>query len=252
MRIHVLGCSGSEFPDRRPPAYLIDDTLLLDAGTICSALSIDDQRRIDHILLTHPHLDHIRGIPPLADNIVTSGNSRTVTIHALPETIDVLSAHIMNGTVWPDFSRIPPDRPVIRYEPVSPGVTFTIDGCTVTPLAVPHAVPAVGYLLEKGGKRLFYTGDTGPLPPGFWDRVGALDTLIIEASFPDDQEELALLTGHLTPALLHRELEAMGQLPAKIGVVHLKPLFHDRIDAELDRLPLHGIRVLTENERFVG
>lgn len=252
MKLHVLGCSGSESPDRRLPAYLLDDTLLLDAGTICSALSLDEQRRIDHILLTHSHLDHIRGVPLLADNIITSGNSRTVTIHALPETLDALSSHILNGTVWPDFSRIPPEHPVIRYEPVHPEVPFSLDGWVVTPFAVPHAVPAVGYRIEKGGRRLFYTGDTGTLPPGFWDRVGCVDTLIIEASFPNGQESLAHLTGHLTPLLLARELDSLPALPSKIGVVHLKPLYFDQISLELEALSHPEIRILTENERLVG
>jgi len=46
MKLRVLGSAGAEFPDFRPPAFLIDDSLLLDAGTISAVLTEEEQWQI--------------------------------------------------------------------------------------------------------------------------------------------------------------------------------------------------------------
>ena len=77
MNIHILGCHGSEgllettsgLLPCNTCGFLLNGTLLLDAGTAASALSLNEQKQIRHILLTHIHFDHIKGLPTLADNL---------------------------------------------------------------------------------------------------------------------------------------------------------------------------------------
>ena len=127
MKLRVLGSAGAEFPDFRPPAFLIDDQLLLDAGTIGSVLTEEEQWGLQNIFITHSHLDHIRAIPALADNIIIKNLRHSVTVYSIPEVISALREHMFNDIIWPDFSVIPsPDRPVISFETIDTGVEYTV------------------------------------------------------------------------------------------------------------------------------
>ena len=250
MKLRVLGCSGAEFPGHSPSAFLIDDSLLLNAGTIGSVLKEDEQRLIGNILVTHPHLDHIRGIPLLADNIVVSGLSQTVEVLSTKEVIAAIGSHLMNGVIWPDFSKIPtPEAPVVRYREIVPDEAFQVGAYTVQACPVNHTVPAVGYRVSKGGTSLVYTGDTGPTQR-IWEMAGDVAALVVEVSFPSEMEEIALLTGHLTPRLLGKELEKISKLPPRILITHLKPQYYERIRAELDALGLPGVELLKDGDVY--
>lgn len=238
MKLRVLGCSGAEFPGHSPSAFVIDDCLLMDAGTVGSVLDEAEQWRIDNILVTHPHLDHIRSIPLLADNFVVSGISKTVDVISTAEVIAAIGNHLMNGVIWPDFTRIPnPESPVLRYREIVPEELFYVGGYAVQACLVNHTVPAVGYRVTKGGTSLLYTGDTGPTER-IWELAGDLAALVVEVSFPSDMEEIALITGHLTPDLLGKELAKLAKLPTRILITHLKPQYYEKIKAELDNLHL--------------
>jgi cAMP phosphodiesterase len=233
MQIRVLGCSGAEFPDSRTTGFLLDESLLLDGGTIGASLNEDEQRRIKHILITHAHLDHIKGIPLLADNLIVRGDHGPLVVYGLPVTLAALQDHLMNNIIWPDFSRLPtPEAPLIVYQPVTPGVKLAINGYHVTPWPMQHAVPAVGYCIAENNDTLFFTGDTGGVG-ALWGKIGSVQTLIIEVSFPDEMVELARLTGHLTPCLLAGELTVMPQRPARILISHMKPQYRQEICRQL-------------------
>ncbi len=250
MKLRVLGCSGAELPGHNPSAFLLDDTLLLDAGTIGSVLNEDEQWRLTDILITHPHLDHIRGIPTLADNIVVTGQAKNVRVFSIAQVIAALSDHLMNGLIWPDFTKIPSAAaPVISYSEIVPEQEFTVGEFAVTACLVNHTVPAVGYRVSRGGRTLLYTGDTGPTTR-LWELAGELSALIVEVSFPSEMEELALLTGHLTPTLLKKELAKLERLPPRILITHLKPQYSAAIKAELDDLQLPQIELLREGEVY--
>ena len=242
----VLGCSGAEFPGHNPPAFLLDETLLLDGGTIGSMLGEDRQQMIRHILITHSHLDHVRGIPALADNIVVGGRQQTIDIVGIPEVLAVLKEHLMNGQVWPDFSVIPvPEAAAVRYREILPEEETEIGGFSVTACRVGHSVPAAGFIVERDGKRILYTGDTGPTER-LWECAGVVDAAIVEVSFPDAMEEMALLTGHLTSRLLKQELTKLPELPGRIFITHLKPQYSQFIIADLMALGLPQIELLCE------
>ncbi|WP_243371171.1 3',5'-cyclic-nucleotide phosphodiesterase [Geotalea sp. SG265] len=249
MRLRVLGCAGAEFPHFHPSAFLVDESLLLDAGTIGAVLSEHEQWAIAEIFITHAHLDHIRGIPMLADNIVIKELDKHLNIYGIDATIDSLGTHLLNDVIWPDFSKIPPAHPVIRYRRIVPEVELEIGAYRVTAVAVNHTVPAVGYIVRKGNKSIMYTGDTGPTER-LWEFTDGLSALIIEVSFPNEMEELALLTRHLTPALLARELKKIKTLPPRILVTHPKPQHYDKIASELDDLGNARIELLRDGNVY--
>ena len=246
MKIRVLGCSGAEFPDRRPSAFLIDDTLLLDAGTIGAVLNSREQEAVQWVLVTHAHLDHIRGIPLLADNLIVSNRGGSIEVMGSAATLSAIREHIMNGVIWPDFNLIPsPERPVVRYLAMKPEKPYLVNGYHVTAYPVNHSIPTVAYRIEHGGATILYTGDTGPTER-LWKVVGELDALIIEVSFPDELEGLALKTGHLTPGLLLIELNKLPVPPRRILVSHLKPQHDTTIREQLRGLEIRNLEFLSD------
>ncbi len=250
MKLRVLGSAGAEFPHFHPPGFLIDEALLLDAGTIGAVLSEDEQWAIRHILVTHSHLDHIRGIPVLADNILIKNLGHRVRIAGTREVLAALKTHLLNDIIWPDFARLPsPEEPVIAYLELEPERTTDIGGYTVTTCRVDHSVPAVGYILRREGKGILYTGDTGPTE-AIWQHATGLSALIVEASFPNAMEGTAQLTGHLTPRLLGRELKKVAKLPPRILITHPKPQYYDTIGAELEALGIPGLRLLRDGDVY--
>lgn len=254
MDIRVLGASGAEAPGHNSPAFLVDDFLLLDAGTVGLSLENKAQCKITHILLTHAHLDHIKGIPSLVDNIVANNEGCRLTILSGKDVLADLQRNIFNNRIWPDFSRLPtPEHPVMRYQPISTRSPFDLRGYRVHATRVNHVVPAYGYLIATpAGKALVYSGDSGPTQ-GIWKNFRGyhVKAVIVEVSFPNELESLALASGHLTPALLEREIAKMATLPEKLYISHIKPHYRAAIEKQLapsTRLPLE---ILEDNRVLV-
>jgi len=224
MKLRTLGCSGGISKELRTTSFLLDDDILIDAGTGVGDLTLNELRGIDHIFLTHSHLDHIACIPFLVDTV---GWLRDVplTIHALPETLDALQNHIFNWVIWPDFRQISNgDGPMLVYSPIRIGEAVELKGCKITPLPANHVVPAVGYHLDSGRGSLVFSGDTTTHDP-LWEainRIGNLRYLIIETAFSSRDYDLAVLAKHLCPSLLAEELAKLHR-PAEIFITHLKP-----------------------------
>lgn len=247
MHIEVLGCSGSRYPGERSPAFLIDRHLLLDAGTVCGLLNAENQSHIEAVLLTHPHLDHVKGLASLADNLLLSGSGKSISVFGTEEVLGILRKHLFNGLIWPDFGVIPDNvSPVIRWERLEPCRNRMVCGYQVTPVPVTHSVSAVGYLISSGASRLLFTGDTGPTDL-IWKYARDLSLLIVEVSFPNSLEELALRTGHLTPRLLERELHKLPAHPQRIMIMHLKSIYRERIISEIESLDIRQIEVMTDD-----
>jgi ribonuclease BN (tRNA processing enzyme) len=250
MKLRVLGSAGAELPNFRPPAFLIDDQLLLDAGTIGSVLTEEEQWQLKNIFITHSHLDHIRAIPALADNIIIKNLNHTVTVFAIQDVIDAMRQHMFNNIIWPDFTCIPTiEKPVLRFETIDCGVDYSIGEYCIRAVPVDHTVPAVGYRVSKDETTLVYTGDTGPTEE-IWRYASGADALIVEVSFPNDMEPLAILTKHLTCSLLSVELEKIKSLPKRIFVTHPKPQYYDIIRSEIECLGLKGIELLHDGAVF--
>ena len=251
MKINVLGCSGAEFPGHNPAGFLLDGKILFDAGTLTHVLDRKAQSRITHIFVTHAHLDHIRDISFLADNIIVERREQRVNIISIPSVIRTIKKHLLNNSLWPDFSMIPDyENAVLRYGTLKEGEELKVNGYRVSAFKVRHSVPAVGYLVEdRNNKRFFYTGDTGPTD-STWKKIGdrKLDCLIIETSFPNRMSEMAAITGHLTSKLLKREIRKIKHMPDHIYITHPKPQHLKDIRAELQSLGMKNLRLLKEGD----
>lgn len=225
MRLRVLGCSGGIGGRHlRTTSFLVDNDILLDAGSGVGDLSLAELTRIDHVFVTHSHLDHITSIPFLVDT-VGGMRARPITVHATAPTIEILRNHLFNWSIWPDFTEIPSaEAPFMRYEEVELGRTVNVEGRAFTPIPAVHTVPAIGYHLDSGAGSLVFTGDTGPNDE-LWkvvNRIANLKVLIIETAFSNKERQLAEVSKHLCPSMLADELAKLERWP-EVWITHLKP-----------------------------
>ena len=250
----MLGCSGAEFPGHNPSGFLLNDEVLFDAGSLTNVLDRSAQQKIRNIFITHAHLDHIKGIPFLADNLFITNNGYKVNIISISHVIKTIRENLLNGQVWPDVIIKPGKKEgVLKFITIRDGRSMRINDVKVTPYRVNHSVPAVGYLVEDlDGKRFFYTGDTGPAD-SVWQKIGdrQIHTLIIEVSFPNKMKEIALMTGHLTSRLLREELLKIKRRPERICVTHAKPQYLKTIKTELQSLKIRNLRLLRDGETIM-
>jgi len=235
MELKVLGAYGGEGPNQKTSCILINNRIALDAGAITSSLNLQDQARINSILISHTHLDHIHDISFLADNIFGKRKD-PVRIIGLDKSIAVLQKHFLNNRIWPDFTRIPTaEQPVLTYQSIKPGQEIKIEGLDVKAIPVNHTVPAVGYFVSDGKSSIVYSGDTGPTER-IWKEASKLTNLklvIIEVSFPNDMQKLAEITGHFTPRMAEAELKKIGQDGFMARAFHLKPAYLKELKQEL-------------------
>jgi len=224
MKIRVLGCSGGIGGGLRTTALLVDDDVLVDAGTGVGDLSLECLARIDHVFVTHSHLDHVTSIPFLVDTVCWMRGS-PIVVYAIKETLDILRAHLFNWKIWPDFTQIPDgDKPFMVYREIRVGETIELKGRRFTAIPANHTVPAVGYAVEGPRATLIFSGDTS-INDGLWKAVNAaknLKYLIIETAFSNKERDIAAASKHLCPQMLAEELEKMRANP-EVYITHLKP-----------------------------
>lgn len=251
MKVKVLGCSGGIGDDRHTTSFLIDDDILLDAGTGVTRLTREALARVDHIFLTHSHLDHILCLPLLLDS-VAGERGHALVLHALPEVLQILKDHLFNWRIWPDFSRIPSvEAPFLRYAPLEPGEPVHLGERTITAIPANHVVPAVGYLIRGPDGSLLFSGDTAS-HAALWEAVdatGNLKHLVVECSFPNAQQEVALASKHYCPETLAADL-ALMRPEVSVWITHLKPGGEAGIMAELDAQCPGLARALEEGQAF--
>ena len=224
MRLRVLGCSGGIGGNLRTTSFLLDRDVLIDAGTGVGELSLTELTAIEHVFVTHSHLDHFACVPLLLDSVGFM-RDRPLTIYATDETLEILKQHIFNWKIWPDFSVLPnAQRPIMRYQPIKLGETIALNGRMITAIPANHTVPAVGYHLDSGSASLVFSGDT-TTNDALWEVVNRIENLrylIIETAFPNSEKNLAILSKHLCPSLLGEEL-AKFKREAEVFITHLKP-----------------------------
>ncbi len=233
MKVRVLGCSGSIAAGDRTTSFLVDDDVLIDAGTGVGDLTLDELVAIDHIFVTHSHLDHVLGIGLLADSVARRRPSAgpqgrgPIRVHALPQTLAALRSHIFNGVIWPDFTQLPtPEHPLLTFEPFAVGQTLALGSRRIEVLPAEHTVPAVGFAVMPkgdGSGAWVFTGDTGP-NPALWQRLAGMRIahLVIETAFGDDEQQLAHISKHLCPTTLANELAQLGG-EVQVHITHIKP-----------------------------
>lgn len=256
MKIRILGCHGSDqlvaehgqMVQCQPCAFLINDTVLLDAGTVGSLLTLPEQTQISHVLLSHLHFDHIKGLPTLADNLAGESGQGLV-VASLPEILDGLRTHIFNNSIYPDFFRLPnPAHPVFTPLPLKEQQEWRVSGLSIVAIRVNHVVPTVGFLISDERTTILYSADTYQTED-LWRAAATMPNLraaFIEVSYPNDEAALAHTAKHLTPELMRGEFKKMGRPDLPVYAYHLKPRFRGLITDELQQLHMPDITVLDE------
>lgn len=253
MQIRVLGCSGGICHNVATTSFLIDDDILIDAGTGVGSLTIDEMRAIRHIFVTHSHLDHIASIPLLADTLFNSLIGNPIIVYAQKKTADVLGKHVFNWSIWPDFTELPHrTNAVLKCVTMKPGSSIEIDGRVIEMITVNHAVPGVGYRVESGGKAFAFSGDTTS-NENLWaslNKHDSLDLLFVESAFSNKDLDLARIAFHYCPALLAKDLPKLRHRP-RVCISHLKPGEEETIMKECRKaLPEWKLKQLCSGDVF--
>jgi 3',5'-cyclic-nucleotide phosphodiesterase len=218
-------------------------------------LTLEEQRAIETVLVSHSHMDHVRDLATLADNRCQQGGAPLV-IASTRETLAALRAHFFNDRLWPDFSRIPSvGSPTIVYRELEPEKPTVLDGHTVRAVMVSHTIETCGFIVEGKSAALAYSGDTGPTER-LWELLRdtpRLRALLLEVSFPNEQQRLAHVSGHHTPETLGRELEKLGPERRDLPVLlyHIKPVFQDLVERELAKLHGSNLQVCQLGDQFL-
>ncbi len=245
MKLEVLGCHGGELPKYKTTCFLIDEVLALDAGALTGTLSLERLCKVDDILISHSHFDHVKDLPLLADLIV-GRRDKPVTIHASTECAKTLQKNMFNNSLWPDFTRIPTRKnPVMQIKPFRPGATFKIGRYTVQSVPVTHPVESCGFVVSDGKLSVAMSGDTGPTDK-LWkvlNKTKDLKALLLETSFPNKLQQLADISGHLTPQTLREELKKFDRNGAAVLLYHLKPAFVPQLKKEFEGLPVEVLEL---------
>jgi ribonuclease BN (tRNA processing enzyme) len=241
-----LGCHGGELPKCKSTCFLLDGVLALDAGALTGSLSLEQLCRVDDILITHSHFDHVKDLPLLAD-LVVGRRERPITIHASEACARTLRHNMFNNSLWPDFTRIPTAKaPVLQIKAFKAGSTFKIGKYQVKSVLVSHPVESCGFVVtDRGGVSVAISGDTGPTEK-LWkllNRVRNLKAVLLETSFPNRMQELANISGHLTPQTLRAELEKFDRNGAAVLLYHLKPAFVPQLKKELQGMPVEVLEL---------
>ncbi|MCP4504746.1 MAG: 3',5'-cyclic-nucleotide phosphodiesterase [Deltaproteobacteria bacterium] len=275
MRVRILGCHGGETPRHRTTCFLIDDRITIDAGAVCRSLELDEQVKIDHMLISHSHMDHVKDLALLADQVIGQ-KELPIGLHCGPETAETLRSSYFNNYLWPDFTKIPtPDAPVMdiirhsegrfrippRGETVEdwakkcskPGGELVEGEYEVTYVPVTHPVESMAMLIRDNGGSILYSSDTGPTE-ALWkaaNKTENLKGLFIELSFPNHMQALADVAGHYTPNTLKEELKKIdGRDNIPLYVYHLKPSFYQQTKDELEALELKGMHAVELTDEF--
>lgn len=245
MKLQVLGCHGGELPRCKSTCFLIDEVLALDAGALTGSLTLAQLSSLDHILISHSHFDHVKDLPLLADLLV-GRRTKPVHVHASLECARTLRENMFNDFLWPDFTKLPSRRnPVLKLHPFRAGSSFRIGPYRIQSVPVSHPVESCGFVISNGRSALAMSGDTGPTDE-LWavlNRTRNLKALLLETSFPNEQQRLADISGHLTPRTLRKELDKFHRNSASVLLYHLKPAYLSLLKKELRDLPVEVLEL---------
>jgi cAMP phosphodiesterase len=260
MKIRVLGCYGGQLLGFHSTSFLVNDNILLDAGSPTEVLTLEEQSKIEHIFLSHTHLDHIKDIAFLADNRSLKrwsgdADASVIRIHSLQENLDTLTTHFLNNIVWPDFTKIPTKKDaILKLKSFSSEEAVEVGSLKITPIGVEHPVPCTGFLLDQEGVQVIFTADTGHTDR-IWEVANQqpnLKAVIIDCSFPNSCEALADISGHLTPQGMAQELNKLDKLgEISVYLYHMKPEVLTEIASEVEAENIPHLRMLTQVDELI-
>ncbi len=256
MDLRVIGCHGGETPKHRTSAFVVDDRVAIDAGSLTSGMDLKAQCALEAVLVSHAHLDHVRDLATIADNR-NQNKADPLIIAGTRPTLAVLRKHFFNGLLWPDFSKIPNTRtPAIRYLPLDLEKPTRIAGYDVYAIPVDHTIETCGFTVRGKDGVLGYSGDTGPTDR-LWEvlrETEGLKALLMEVSFPNDEARLARVSGHHTPETLGKDMKKLGSALARelpTLLYHIKPSFQAKVERECARLKGVNLSVCALGDQFI-
>ena len=247
MNIRILGCSGGIGLGHITTSLLLDDSVLIDCGTGLGDLSLDEMSKLQHVFITHSHLDHIALLPMLLDTAYEHLVDRPLTLHCKQETYDVLAKNIFNWDVWPNFFELPnAETPVIIYESMQPGDCIEFGDKIVKMVEVNHVVPAAAYIINNGTGSIAFTGDTF-INDTFWNALNEeprMDMLIVECGFTNEEENIGRDAKHYFPNALAEDLKKLKHRP-DLYITHLQPgrenLIIDQLASSISEFNIHQL-----------
>lgn len=259
--ITILGASGGRGIDKNTTCIKVNDNIIIDAGNIISALG-DESLFVDHIFLTHSHLDHVIDIPFMID-LFFEKKERTLNIYGLKKTLEQINKHIFNWNIWPDFSEIDllaNDIKAVKFNEILPQNTYLFEAnrvyvfedVTLKPILTNHTVDSCGYVISKNGRSILFTSDTY-VCDNVWNEINqdlTIHAVIVDVSFPSRFAKLARDSKHLTPALLEEELKKLKRDDVTVHINHLKPSYRDETIEDIAKrgLLLNGGKVLNDGD----
>jgi cAMP phosphodiesterase len=251
MQLRVLGAYGSALREKRPCGFLLDEKLMIDAGTISSAASEVKLAAIDDVLISHAHLDHCKDLAFLTD-LIFGQRDKPIRIWGTEGVLADIKAHLFNNRIWPDFSVIPPENPIVSFHTIAHYEPVRIADYTVRAIPVNHPVPADGFLIDNGHEVLMYSGDTGETDE-IWALAAKeerLAAVLVETSFPNSMKGVADISGHLVPSQLPAEIRKLGAHATRVPiyVYHVKPQVEEETREQVAALKLDNLSVVNQDE----
>jgi len=245
MIIKTIGTSGGKTNGSKLTTFVVNNTLSIDAGSICSGMTIEQQLNIADIIISHAHLDHIAELPFFLDNIAIA--KQHVNIHCTEETLISLKKYVFNNQVWPDFAKIPSEKnPTVTYKIHKYNNNYEIGKLTFTFIPVNHMEGSAGIIVESKNTAFAFTSDTGKTNT-IWEKINAnpkCNTIITECSFPKRLRQLAEISHHLDVSQLEEQLKKL-QPQKNVFIYHLKPQLKREIAKELENL---NVTVLSDGD----
>jgi ribonuclease BN (tRNA processing enzyme) len=250
MKIQLLPSSfddhGNASPRQHLSCLIIDDSVAIDAGSLAMATTTVQKKQIRDVVLTHAHLDHVAGLPLFIDDLFATLNE-PVCVHATKEVIATLERDIFNWEIYPRFSELEnKNGAVLKYLPFEAGKQFSVNHLNIKSMPVNHKVPSVGFIVSDGKTSFGISGDTAEMD-GFWETLNAeknLPILLIECSFPNELDELAQTSHHLTPRRLQEELAKFNRNDCSVFVINIKPMYHEQVVKQIFELNIENLQIL--------
>jgi ribonuclease BN (tRNA processing enzyme) len=235
MKIEILGCYGNHVDNYRTTSFLLNDSILLDAGTITEVLGDEQLKRIKHVVISHTHIDHLKDLFSFVDELVMMGKY-SIEVISVKQIIEIISQNLFNNLIWPDFTVIPSENnAVIKFCEIDLEKTTSKDGISIKPVLMTHTVYTVGFVVKEGKRGFMFTADTGPTER-FWKvakEEKGIEFIIADVSFPNRLDRLAKISGHMTLSMLIEHIDRFGLSDMPIYITHIKPIFKDEILKEL-------------------
>ncbi len=252
MELKVIGAYGGESPNHRMTCFLLNNNCALDAGSLTRGLSLEEQYKIQSIVISHSHMDHITSLPFLVENVFGK-QEKVLTLYCSKESMSNIKKNMFNNDTWPDFTKIPEKNlPTITFKEIVPEVSFEVGDLIFLPIKVNHIVPTLGFLITNEKTSILYSSDTAPTKR-IWEIANAtfdLKAVFLEISFHNNMEKVAQVSKHLIPKTVAEEIKKLKK-DVPIYLYHMKPPCIKKIKEEVKELKISNLDFLIQDKNYI-